>query len=266
MVKKGYSFGTFQSVFVPSILNSSSRKLMRLLCLILAIPPLISLADHPVDTADVDSVKIIPMLENEIFHLRRRELDVETRIERLKIDIQAVEKRWQTSRESDTERRLLVDSITSTQLKTKVLWEQLNTYRNDLENASLLREWYQKQRLILRSLLSAVRASEDQIDLWKDVIDSTKPFQAQINEECRWRSERLAETRFELTALDTVMNDTALSAEDRRLFHKRKNYLAGKISSDSVVAAYGAHLDSLCQETNRADQDFPLQRDRPGGA
>ena len=186
-------------------------------------------------------------LDNEILQLRRKVLDTRTRIERLKIDIQAVEKRWRTARESDMESGLLLDTVTTVQLETKVLWDQLNAYRTDLENATLVLGWYGKQLTLLRLMLSAMRDTVMTIDYWRTLVDTLKPFKAELTEECRWRDERLAETRFEVAALDTLLNDTTLSRRDVRLLRKRRTYLALKAASDSVVAVTGANLDSLSE-------------------
>lgn len=204
-------------------------------------------SDTLVDSTGAASVSFLDResLDNEILQLRRKELDTETRIERLKIDIQAIEKRWQTARESDTDSRLLLDSVTTSQLETKVLWEQLSTYRTDLENASLLLDWYRKKRTILRLIQSAGRDTVMKIDLWKAVIDTLKPFESELIEECSWRNERLAETRFEISALDTLLRDTTLSRQDKRLLRKRRGYLVNKAASDSILAAAGIRLDSL---------------------
>jgi potassium-dependent mechanosensitive channel len=225
--------------------------LFRLPCFLLLLFTASSVGGAASDTLSDSAVAAaVPLLDresldNEILQLRRKELDTETRIERLEIDIQAVEKRWQTARESDTESRLLVDSVTTSQLETKVLWEQLRAYRTDLENASLLLNWYKKQRMILRLVQSAGRDTVLKIDLWNAVIDTLKPFESELAEECRWRNERLAETRFEVSALDTLLRDTTLSRQNKRLLRKRRVYLVNKAASDSILAVAGARLDSL---------------------
>lgn len=194
-----------------------------------------------------DSGATVRELEQEILILRRKELDTETRIERLSIDIQAIEKKWQTARETDAESRLLIDSssLSGPPLRTLVLWEQLSAYKIDLENATLLLDCYKKQRSMVRLLLQVRKETEDQYDHWKEIIDSTLPFRSLITEECRWRNERIAEYRFELAALDTLLRQTASTPADRNLLRKRKTYLENKLASDSVMALHGAVLDSI---------------------
>jgi potassium efflux system protein len=196
------------------------------------------------DTTASDSGAAVRRLEQEILALRRKEIDTETRIERLSIDIQAIEKKWRTMRETDTESRLLIDSISGPPLRTRVLWERLSSYKIDLENASLLLECYQKQRSMLRLLLRVHTETDDQYDQWKAIIDSTVPFRSLIAEECRWRNERRAENRFELAALDTLIGQPGTNPDDRRLLRKRKTYLENKLVSDSVLAYHGVILDS----------------------
>ncbi|MBN1759238.1 MAG: hypothetical protein JW863_13010 [Chitinispirillaceae bacterium] len=132
-----------------------------------------------------DSGATVRELEQEILILRRKELDTETRIERLSIDIQAIEKKWQTARETDAESRLLIDSssLSGPPLRTLVLWEQLSAYKIDLENATLLLDCYKKQRSMVRLLLQVRKETEDQYDHWKEIIDSTLPFRSLITEE-----------------------------------------------------------------------------------
>jgi potassium-dependent mechanosensitive channel len=194
-----------------------------------------------------DSGATVRELGQEILILRRKELDTETRIERLSIDIQAIEKKWRESRETDTESRLLIDSIgvDGPPLRTRVLWEQLNSFKIDLENASLLLKCYKKQQSILRLLLAIQKGKDDRYDQWKLVIDSTIPFRSLIAEECRWRNERLAETRFELGTLDTLLSQAGTLPEDQRLLRKRKVYLENQLVSDSVLANHGIILDSI---------------------
>ena len=100
--------------------------------------------DSPASVSDSSST--LRELEQEILVLRRKELTTETQIERLRIDIQAIEKKWQTARETDAESRLLIDSISVSgpPLRTRVLWEQLSAYKIDLENATLLLKCYKK--------------------------------------------------------------------------------------------------------------------------
>ncbi len=204
-------------------------------------------AEKNADTLDAvsDSTAAIRDIEQEILVLRRKELTTETRIERLRIDIQAIEKKWRATRETDTENRLLIDSISGPRLQTRVLWEQLNTYKIDLENASLLLDCYKKQRTILRILLAVQKGNEDRYDQWKSIIDSTAPFRSLIAEECRWRNERLAENRFELASLDTLLSQATTTPEDRRLLRKRRAYLENKLTSDSLLAYHGTVLDSI---------------------
>ena len=198
-----------------------------------------------IDSSRVDTALAVRSLESDILLLRRKELDAESRIERLKIDIQAIEKKWREARESDAESRLLDDSLSGPALKTKVLWEQLSTYRTDLENASLLLECFRKHRSILRTIISARQGNEDLYDQWKALIDSIVPFRALVAEECGWRRERQVETRFELAALDTVLSETTPPPEERRLLIKRKKYLDNKAASDSILDAHGVRIDSL---------------------
>ncbi|MBN1575512.1 MAG: mechanosensitive ion channel [Chitinispirillaceae bacterium] len=216
----------------------------------LSVPVLSTLLFLPLnarssDSTGIDTALAVSSLENDILTLRRKELDTETRIERLRIDIQAIEKKWQEARETDAESRLLDDSISGPALKTKVLWEQLSAYRTDLENASLLLVCFRKHRSILRTVISARQGTEDLYDQWKAVIDSIVPFRALVAEECRWRNERLAETRFELAAVEKILSETAPPPEERRLLVKRKNYLDNKVASDSILNVHGVGIDSL---------------------
>lgn len=213
--------------------------------LVCILSPYCLFAEKEASAEPHESIVDASSIDNEILQLRRKELDTETRIERLEIDIQAVEKRWQTARESDTESRLFRDSVTTSQLETKVLWEQLRAYRTDLENAKLLLDWYGKQRTILRLIQSTTRDTIYKIDLWNAVIDTLKPFASELAEENRWRNERLAETRFEIATIDTLRSDTLLSRKDHHLLNKRRMYLVSKAASDSVLAATGVRLDSL---------------------
>lgn len=197
------------------------------------------------DFTPVNTAIILASLENEIISIRRKELEAEAWIERLKIDIQVVEKKWHAARVGDTESRLLLDSISRSHLQTKVLWQQLNTDRTDLENTSLLLEWYRRHRMILRSILSASRDTEMKIDLWRAVIDSVKPLENDIDEEYRWRKERLVETRFDIAALDTMLSDAILPRDDRFLIQKRKKILMNKATSDSILTDAGYQIDSM---------------------
>lgn len=183
-------------------------------------------------------------LETEILLLRRKEINTEARIERLKIDIVAIDKKWQEARESDTDRRLLIDSTTSSQLTTKVLWEQLTAYRADLENAQLLLDLYIRQRTMLRAISSTYTHPANSVSNWQSVVDSSIILQTLCAAESRWRTERLAESRFEHTALQQVLDSSSFNATDRRLLRKRATYLENKITSDSLMAVYFALFDS----------------------
>jgi len=192
-------------------------------------------------------------LETEILLLRRKELDTEARIERLKIDIQALEKRWQNARESDTESRLLFDSSSTSQLKTKVLWEQLTSWRTDLENTQLLLDTYRRQGALLRSMARTFSAPADMFDIWHRVIDSAGALRTSLDAERQWRAERLAESRFEAAALDRMLDSATLPADDRRMLRKRKTFIANTIASDSLVSSFITSLDtSLTRSTGEA--------------
>ncbi len=184
-------------------------------------------------------------LDDTLLLIRRQELQIEAVVQRLKIDVQAAEKSWHADRETETEIRLGQDSIGTLPLRATVLWEQLSTYRTDLENLEARKTFLARQRAIFRGIIEARKKSGEAPELWHDVLDSIRALRSRVADACRLREERLEETRFELAALSSPTASIEPGHAAQRLTDMRKFYLRSRISSDSAFPAHGMRLDTV---------------------
>jgi len=204
------------------------------------------------------------VFDDTLLLLRNKELDIQTRLERIKIDQEVVEQRWQKARSRHSASQMDLDSGFLTDTKSAAYWEHLKALRIEQENYTTLKKYFHRYSTIRKSYLAIGNTRNGKSKSWALLADSSEHYLEKVTTDSQWVSERQKENTLELKALSihlSAMKDS-LSANDRRWLSYRQSYIKKQIDNDSSFLSkcstellpaftyyYGIARDSLKNRT-----------------
>jgi small-conductance mechanosensitive channel len=165
------------------------------------------------------------------------ELEVDTRIERLSVDLTVAEEQWQKARMSASSLVMEKESSELTSLKASAYWEHFKAIRTEIENLQKLRKFYQSHRNIRKLFIQLRNREEFESENWQTIIDSAKYRMQEVTEECQWLEGRIRDNVVELKAINKRLSTLtdSLNKDEMHWLYYRKEYMEKQIKTDSLL-------------------------------
>ncbi len=180
-------------------------------------------------------------IDDTLILLRHKEIEITSRIERLSVDLTVAEKNWKNARSKTSALLMSGDTSAVTNSKASAYREHLKALRIELENAKLMKNFYQRYSYLRKLYLNNSNDTLNRTEFWQLIADSASLYKDKISSECQWSDERIRENSIELQALNMNMSNMKeiLSFDDLKWLKYRIKYLQKQIDIDSLLLTFG---------------------------
>ncbi len=186
-----------------------------------------------------------------LYHVRRKEIESEAKIERLSIDAAIVENQWKKARQAYMQKGPDSNTDKLLPLIAAAHWEQLKSIRYELKNTQFSLSYLQQYRKLRLSFFENVAIKSQSSQYWEKYLDSLEILKIKLQKELQWVREHLSEIRFELKALTSaqIIDSDTVIPEAYHWHQQKIIWVQKQLKADSILLALEnettAPLDTL---------------------